>query len=60
MGCGYLLIKQFGLIGAGVAKIVVGVVFLSLFNIVRRALKAGEDNSRPETAAPGSALHFVQ
>jgi O-antigen/teichoic acid export membrane protein len=60
MGCGYLLIQRFGLIGAGVAKIVVGVVFLSLFNIVRRALKAGGDNSRAESTAPESALNFAQ
>lgn len=60
MGCGYLLIQRLGLIGAGMAKIVVGVVFLSLFGVVRRALKAGEEKHRSEIRAPKSAFDFAQ
>jgi O-antigen/teichoic acid export membrane protein len=60
MGCGYLLIQRLGLIGAGMAKVVVGLVFLSLFSVVHRALKAGDNQQRSESTAPDSALHFAQ
>jgi O-antigen/teichoic acid export membrane protein len=60
MGCGYLLIQRLGLIGAGMAKIVAGVVFLSLFGVVRRALKAGEENDRGEIRATKRLLDFAQ
>jgi O-antigen/teichoic acid export membrane protein len=60
MGCGYLLIQRLGLIGAGMAKIVAGVVFVSLFGVVRRALKAGEENDRGEIRATKSVLDFAQ
>lgn len=60
IGCGYLLIHRLGLIGAGVARIVVGVVFLSLFGVVRRALKAGEEKHCDEIRAPKSVFDFAQ
>jgi O-antigen/teichoic acid export membrane protein len=42
LGAGYLLIHRMGLVGAGFAKIVAGTVFLSVFGIVRRALRKDE------------------
>jgi hypothetical protein len=36
----YLLVQHMGLIGAGLAKIVAGAAFLSLFGIVQRAFAA--------------------
>ena len=49
LGCGYLLIQRVGLIGAGFAKIIAGAVFLSVFGIVRRALREGESAPRAST-----------
>ncbi len=60
IGCGYLLIQRLGLIGEGMARIVVGIVFLSLFDVVRRALKAGEEKHRGEIRAPKSVFDFAQ
>jgi O-antigen/teichoic acid export membrane protein len=42
LGCGYLLIHRFGVIGAGFGKIIAGLVFLSVFRIVRSALRETE------------------
>ncbi len=39
LGCGYFLIHRMGLLGAGFAKIIAGVMFLSVFAVVREALK---------------------
>jgi O-antigen/teichoic acid export membrane protein len=56
LSCGYLLIRRFGLIGAGVAKVVTGLVFLSLFGVVTSAFK--EKNSAPSAAVTTSNNAF--
>jgi O-antigen/teichoic acid export membrane protein len=60
VGCGYVLIQRLGLIGAGLARVVVGLVFLSLFNIVHRALEAGAASHRCEMPASDGILDFAQ
>jgi O-antigen/teichoic acid export membrane protein len=42
LAAGYVLMQRFGLIGAGFAKITAGLVFLSLFEVARRAFRQGE------------------
>jgi O-antigen/teichoic acid export membrane protein len=58
----YLLIQRMGLIGAGFAKVIAGAVFLSVFGIVRRALKdrAPTVQSPEVPAAAASTLDFAQ
>ncbi len=60
LGCGYLLIHRMGLLGAGFAKIIAGVIFLSVFDIVRRAFKEDEPEGQPLNAPTASALDFAQ
>jgi O-antigen/teichoic acid export membrane protein len=60
LGCGYVLIQRLGLIGAGLAKIVTGLVFLSLFGIVTRALKHKDSPSSGEMATSNNAFDFAK
>ncbi len=62
LGCGYFLIRHIGLIGAGVAKVIAGIVFLSVFGIVRQSMNHGkqlhESNEADRTA--NNILDFAQ
>jgi O-antigen/teichoic acid export membrane protein len=59
LGCGYFLIHRVGLLGAGFAKIIAGVIFLSVFGIVRRALKDDEPKGHTFDAATTTGLDFA-
>jgi O-antigen/teichoic acid export membrane protein len=58
----YVLIRSVGLMGAGFAKIIAGAVFLSVFGIVRRALKDGGSTVRSpnRSAAAAGTLDLAQ
>jgi hypothetical protein len=58
----YILIRSVGLMGAGFAKIIAGAVFLSVFGIVRRALKDGGSTVRSpnRSAAAAGTLDLAQ
>lgn len=57
----YLLLPRAGLLGAGIAKIITGAIFLSVFSIVRRALEE-EERSHSTTlhTTPIRSLDFAQ
>jgi O-antigen/teichoic acid export membrane protein len=62
LGCGYFLIRHIGVMGAGVAKIVAGIVFLSVFGIVRRTMNQGKQVQASNEAeiAVGNMLDFAK
>jgi O-antigen/teichoic acid export membrane protein len=60
LGCGYFLIHRMALLGAGFAKIIAGVIFLSVFGIVRRSLEDDEPKGHTFDAATATGLDFAQ
>ena len=53
---GYVLIHRMGLFGAGLSKIVAGIMFLPVFGVVRRALKEDEPKGHGFEAPTTTAL----
>jgi O-antigen/teichoic acid export membrane protein len=60
LGSGYFLIGRIGLLGAGIAKIIAGVVFLSVFAIVHTRLSLSRATERDLSPPPRSSLDFAQ
>ena len=61
LGGGYLLIHRIGVLGAGFARIIAGVVFLWVFHSVRKAWSRQIRDASPATAAlPSAGLDFAQ
>lgn len=62
LACTYLLIHKMGVIGAGLTKILVGLIFLYVFNVVRRAFTEEGLKMQGEQAAAArmNALNFAQ
>ena len=60
LGCGYLLIQRLGLIGAGLTRIVTGLVFLSLFGVITSAFKDKDSPSSDEIATSNNAFDFAK
>ena len=60
LGCGYLLIQRLGLIGAGLTRIVTGLVFLSLFGVITSAFKHKDSPSSDEIATSNNAFDFAK
>jgi O-antigen/teichoic acid export membrane protein len=56
LACGYVLIRQFGVVGGGVAKILTGIIFLSLFMVVRRGLSNTQSRQRSEKGTAAAAV----
>jgi O-antigen/teichoic acid export membrane protein len=60
LASGYFLISRIGLLGAGIAKIVAGVVFLSVYGIVRARLSISETPLRGLPPRNPSSFDFAQ
>lgn len=60
LGCGYFLIHRMRLLGAGFAKIIAGLVFLSVFGVVQRVLNGDEPTDHTFTAPTTTDLDFAQ
>jgi O-antigen/teichoic acid export membrane protein len=62
LSCGYLLIKRVGLLGGGLSRIVAGVVFLSVFQVVHSGFREAQSARGPEESSPihGAGFDFAQ
>ncbi len=55
LGCGYLLIRQFGVVGGGAAKILAGIMFLALFSVVRFGMRSTQSHRTSEDGSAATA-----
>jgi O-antigen/teichoic acid export membrane protein len=58
----YLLMQRIGVLGAGLGKVVAGLVFLSVFHVARRAINSQQQSQHNAavSAAANSAMDFAQ
>jgi len=56
LGCGYILIRQFGVVGGGAAKILAGIMFLSLFRLVHFGMRNMQSHRACEEGSVSTAV----